>query len=227
MDIGFDPGSAFHNGMPQRLVIDLVCMLVLIRVIYHRTYRRTDLFLTFFSFNLVIFLIAYVLNSTELSMGAAFGLFGIFSMLRYRTEGISATDMTYLFLGIALGLAMAVSTAGLPGLALVGAVIVAGTALLETGVIARREVKQELIYDRIDLIDARRRAELLDDLRARTGLNVLRVEIEEIDLLKDSAKLLLYYYPGDRLAAPVQHQPAAPGPDTLLRPEPVVVARPG
>ena len=228
MDIGLDVSSIFSDGMPQRLAIDLACMLVLIRVIYHRTYKRTDLFLTFFSLNLVIFLIAYVLNSTQMSMGAAFGLFGIFSMLRYRTEGISATDMTYLFLGIALGLAMAVSTAGLGGLAMVGGIILLGTALLETGVVARREVKQELVYDRIDLIDARRRGELLDDLRARTGLNVQRVEIEEIDLLKDSAKLLLFYYPGDRLAPPAQQTPnAGTGPDALLRPEPVVVARPG
>ena len=228
MDIGIDWGSILQNGMPQRLVIDLACMLVLIRVIYHRTYKRTDLFLTFFSLNLVIFLIAYVLNSTQMSMGAAFGLFGIFSMLRYRTEGISATDMTYLFLGIALGLAMAVSTAGLGGLATVGGVILIGTALLETGVVARREIKQELVYDRIDLIDARRREELLDDLRARTGLNVKRVEIEEIDLLKDSAKLLLYYYPNDLLAPAAQQAPnAGAGPDPLPRPEPVVASRQG
>ena len=221
MDIGLELASILEGGMPQRLAIDLACMLVLIRVIYHRTYHRTDLFLTFFSFNLVIFLIAYVLNSTTMSMGGAFALFGIFSMLRYRTEGISATDMTYLFLGIALGLMLAISKATLPGLALVGVIVLIGTALLELGVIARREIKQEVIYDRIDLIDARRRDELLADLRARTGLNVQRVEIEEIDLLKDSAKLLLFYYPGDRLAPAAQQLPAgAAAPDALLRPEP-------
>src|SRR5690349_6058836 len=127
MDIGQEVTSLFEGGMPQRLAIDLACMLVLIRVIYHRTYHRTDLFLTFF-------LIAYVLNSTTLSMGGAFALFGIFSMLRYRTEGISATDMTYLFLGIALGLMLAISKATFPGLALVGVIVLVGTALLEMGV---------------------------------------------------------------------------------------------
>src|SRR5262245_38077527 len=106
-----------QGGFVPRLVIDLLCMLVLIRGIYYRTYRRADLFLTFFSFNLVIFLIAFVLNSATLSLGAAFGLFAVFSMLRYRTEGISTTDMTYLFLGIALALIMAIGEASLGALA--------------------------------------------------------------------------------------------------------------
>ena len=86
--------SLLQGDFLPRLAIDLACVFALVRLVYHRTYRRADLFLTFFSFNLVIFLIAFVLNSTEMSMGAAFGLFAVFSMLRYRTEGISTTDMT-------------------------------------------------------------------------------------------------------------------------------------
>jgi Domain of unknown function (DUF4956) len=77
------------------VAIDLMCMFILTRGIYFRHYRRSDLFLTYFSFNLVIFLLAYSLNRVELTMGAAFGLFAVFSMLRYRTENISARDMTY------------------------------------------------------------------------------------------------------------------------------------
>src|SRR5215213_9712988 len=109
MDIGFGLQTGLQDGFLIRLALDLACVFILMRGIYYRTYHRTDLFLTFFSLNLVIFLIAFVLNSAEMSMGAAFGLFAVFSMLRYRTEGISATDMTYLFLGNALGLMLAVS----------------------------------------------------------------------------------------------------------------------
>ena len=206
-----------ESGLPLRLAIDVGCMLVLIRGIYHRTYRRTDLFLTFFSFNLVIFLIAFVLNSTEMSMGAAFGLFAVFSMLRYRTEGISATDMTYLFLGIALGLMLAVSGAGAAGLALTGGIVLVSTFVLESGLLAKRELKQEVVYDRIELVDGRRRAELLEDLRQRTGLNVHRVQVEAMDLLKDSAKLVLYY--------PAEAKPPSPSRPPAPRAEPVAAAR--
>jgi hypothetical protein len=92
-----------------KLIIDLVALTVLVRYVYLKHHHRTDLMLTFYSFNVIVFFISYLLNRVELSTGAAFGLFAIFSMLRYRTEGISAKDMTYLFLCIALGLVMAVS----------------------------------------------------------------------------------------------------------------------
>jgi predicted membrane metal-binding protein len=206
MQTGLELLSTPQGDLATRLGIDLVSVLVLIRVIYYRTYRRTDLFLTFFSFNLVIFLIAFVLNSTEMSMGAAFGLFAVFSMLRYRTQGISATDMTYLFLGIALGLMLAVSSAAPLGLALVGLIVLVSTFLLESNWLVKREVRQEVVYDNIDLVNAHAREELLHDLRLRTGLNVRRVEVDEIDLVKDSAKLIVYYHVHDALAP----RPTAP-----------------
>src|SRR3954465_155033 len=92
-----------------RLIIDLASVFILIRFIYFPIYKHRDLFFTFFIFNLIIFLISFLLNKVDLSMGAAFGLFAVFSMLRYRTEDISIKDMTYLFLCIAIGLTSAVT----------------------------------------------------------------------------------------------------------------------
>ena len=93
----------------MRLSVDLVSVFILIRFIYLPVQRNRELVFTLFLFNLIIFLITYLLNKVELSMGAAFGLFAVFSMLRYRTEGISIKDMTYLFMVIAMGLITAVS----------------------------------------------------------------------------------------------------------------------
>ncbi len=176
-----------------RLGIDLACVIVLVRLIYYRRYRHADLFLTYFAFNLVIFLITFLLNRADISLGAAFGLFAVFSMLRYRTEGLSARDMTYLFLVISLGLVMAISPGGWLQLALVGATVLVVTQLLEGDWLTRREATQHIVYDNIKLVDAHARAELIRDLRERTGLDVVRVEVQEIDLVKDSARLVVYY----------------------------------
>ena len=92
-----------------RLLIDVISMIVLVRFIYFRIYRKKDYLFTFFLFNIIIFIITYLLNKVDMSMGAAFGLFAVFSMLRYRTEGITTKDMTYLFIVIAMGLITAVS----------------------------------------------------------------------------------------------------------------------
>ncbi|MEN9497922.1 MAG: hypothetical protein RL750_821 [Bacteroidota bacterium] len=177
-----------------RLGIDLVTTFIIVRLIYFRHYRRTDLFLTFFAFNVTIFLISYLLNKVEMTMGAAFGLFAVFSMLRYRTENISAKDMTYIFIVIAIGLVMAISKGGWDELSLIGLIVVVLMALLESNWLIRRESMQEVNYDRIELIQPERRAELMEDLKARTGLNILRIEIGKIDLLKDTARITIFYY---------------------------------
>lgn len=193
-----DIATFLQDGFLARLGIDLVCVLILVRLIYYRAYGRADLFLTFFSFNLAIFMIAFVLNSTEISMGAAFGLFAVFSMLRYRTEGISTTDMTYLFMAIALGLVMAVSHESLPVLGVIGAILVGFTAVFESGVLSRRELRQEVMYDNITLVRASEREALIADLAARTGLNIHRVQVEDIDLVRDSARIAVFHYEGKR-----------------------------
>src|SRR6476620_2890813 len=95
----------------MRLAVDFLSVFVLIRFVYFPIYKSKEFFFTFFIFNLIIFLITYLLNKVDMSMGAAFGLFAVFSMLRYRTEGITTKDMTYLFIVIAIGLICAVSKA--------------------------------------------------------------------------------------------------------------------
>jgi hypothetical protein len=176
------------------LAIDLVCVILLTRFIYYRHYKRSDLFLTFFSFNLVIFLIAYSLNRVEMSMGAAFGLFAVFSMLRYRTEDISAKDMTYMFLVIALGLLMAVGGGGWAEHVIIGFIILTSTLVLEANWFVRRELTQEVWFDKIEMVKPEMRAQLMADLKVRTGLDIHRVEVRQVDFLRDAARLTLYHY---------------------------------
>jgi hypothetical protein len=175
-------------------LIDVLTTTILVRFIYFRNYRRTDLFLTFFSFNLVIFLITYLLNKVQMSMGAAFGLFAVFSMLRYRTEGLSAKDMTYLFIVISMGLISAIIKGSWDELGLVSSMILLSVWLLEGNLLMKRELTKIVHYDRIELILPERRNELLQDLQARTGLDVHRVEIQTMDFLKDSAMVMIFYY---------------------------------
>lgn len=177
-----------------RLFIDLTSVFVLIRLIFYKNYKKADQYLTFFAFNLVIFLITYLLNKVEMSMGAAFGLFAVFSMLRYRTESISTKDMTYLFLVIAIGLLSAISKGGWDELALLNGIILTATFLLESNWLIKKEFTKNIVYDNINLITPEKRSELLTDLKKRTGFNVHRVEIQEIDFLKDATRMTIYFY---------------------------------
>lgn len=184
-----------------RFLIDIFFMLILMRFVYYKFYKRSDLFFTFFIFNIVIFLISFLLNKVELSMGAAFGLFAVFSMLRYRTEDISIKDMSYLFLVIAIGLVAAVTKIKDTSdgyeylfLGLINTIIILSAYLFESSLLFKKENVQLIIYEKIELIKANATNELLLDLRERTGLNIHRISISKIDFLKDSAQIKVYYY---------------------------------
>jgi len=198
---GLDAVLKMASKISWRLVIDISSVIILIRFIYYPIYKHRDLFFTFFIFNLIIFLISFLLNKVELSMGAAFGLFAVFSMLRYRTEDISIKDMTYLFLVIALGLVSAVIKVKNAEdifenmfLIFINGIVLLITYLLESSVLMRKETMKQLTYENIELIKPERREDLIADLKTRTGINIHRLSIHKIDFLKDSAVIKIYYY---------------------------------
>lgn len=184
-----------------RLLIDILFVVLLLRFVYFRNYKSKDLVFTYFVFNLVIFSVAFLLNRIDLSLGAAFGLFAVFGMLRYKTEEISIKDMTYLFLNIAIGLICAVTKikgaddvyeyAFLFGLNLLLFIII---YLLESNVFIKRESVKLVNYEKIENIKAENQQLLIDDLKARTGINIHRIVVQKIDFLKDSAQIKIYYY---------------------------------
>ncbi|NUM31533.1 MAG: DUF4956 domain-containing protein [Bacteroidetes bacterium] len=184
-----------------RFLIDIISVFILIRFIYFPQYRKRDLYFTYIIFNCIIFLICFLLNKVELSMGAAFGLFAVFSMLRYRTEDVSIKDMTYLFIVIAMGLiASVVKIKGasekfeLIFLAIVNLAVLLIAFLLEGKLLIKTESSGLLIYENIELIHKDKANEMLEDIKNRTGLKVHRFSIQKIDFLKDSATLKIYYY---------------------------------
>lgn len=177
-----------------RLAVDITSIFILIRLIYYPHYKNRDLLFTFFIFNITIFLITFLLNKTEISIGAAFGLFAVFSMLRYRTEGMSIKDMTYLFLVIAIGLITAVNYGSIYLIGLINVSVLALTFLLESNLLIKRELLKTIQYDNIELIKPEKKEELMLDIANRTGLKINRIIIGDIDFLKDTAVIKVYYF---------------------------------
>ncbi|MFM2156063.1 MAG: hypothetical protein RL516_812 [Bacteroidota bacterium] len=184
-----------------RLLIDLVSTYILMQFIYFRFYKNKDLLFTYFVFNIVIFTISFLLNRVEISMGAAFGLFAVFSMLRYKTEEISIKDMTYLFLTIAIGIVSAVTR--LKGvedvyeylflIAIIAAMILVALTL-ESNWFMKQELFKTIYYEKIELIHPDKYNEFLEDLRSRTGIDIHRAEVQKIDFLRDTAQVKIYFY---------------------------------
>jgi hypothetical protein len=182
-----------------KLLTDLFAVAIIVGLMHYRLYKKSEYIFTYVIFNVIIFMLSYVLQSNEMSMGAAFGLFAVFSMIRYRTEDISARDMTYLFVVIALGMLNAVheekNTTDMLYLVVYNAILVLAVFLLESSLIMKRENMQSIQYEHIQNIKPENREILIADLSERTGLKVHRVEIGKIDFLRDTAIVKIYYYP--------------------------------
>jgi hypothetical protein len=175
------------------ITIDVTTMLLIFGLIYFPNYRNKEFMFTFFLFNIIIFIITFVLNKTNISMGAAFGLFAVFSMLRYRTEGISMKEMTYLLIAIALGLINAIGLNLVPILVF-NSIFIAFIFILDHPIVFKQEVSKTVVYENIALIRPENHELLLADLRKRTGFDIHRFTIMSFDFLKDATNITIYYY---------------------------------
>jgi hypothetical protein len=167
----------------------------LVRFIYYPATHKKGYVLTFLAFNTVIYFVLSFLASIELGLGVGFGLFAIFSILRYRTDPLPIREMTYLFITAALPVMNSIGITSTLGWQLAGAnlAILAIMLVLEKGWGFRYEVSKRVVYEKIELIRPDRLPELRADLELRTGLKIKRIVIGKVDFLHDTANLKIFY----------------------------------
>ena len=177
-----------------RLLINCLFTWLIIDRLYYRKSRRRDFYFTFMLISVAIFFIVFFMifvledMKGKTSMGVGIGLFGIFSIMRYRTDAMPVREMTYLFVIIALSLVNAVSVnVPLFEVILTNLIISAAVWLCELHIKTRPT--RLVQYDRIELITPERRPELIADLEKRLGVKVNKVDIGSIDFLRDMAMI--------------------------------------
>jgi hypothetical protein len=178
----------------MRLSFDVVAVLLLILGVYYRRHRRPDYVFSCIVINLVTFLLCFLTQRSKIELGFALGLFAVFGILRYRTESLPIRDLTYLFaaIGLAIFNGMPGAAESVPELILVNVLLVGAIAALELTGWAGRD-QRVVLYDNVALLAPTRREELLGDLAARTGLAVVSVRVDRVDMLRESAELTIYF----------------------------------
>ncbi len=175
---------------------NLITITIIVRYIYYPVTKNKDYLFTYFLISLTVFILCVLLDSVKLQLGFALGLFAIFGIIRYRTDPIAIKEMTYLFLVIGISVVNALANKKISHAELVFAnlLIVFVTYGMERIWLLKAEIRKNITYEKIELIVPERREELLADLKERTGINVIRVEVRRIDFLKDTANLRIFYY---------------------------------
>ena len=173
-------------------LLNFASAFVIVRLIYYRRSWSNNFVFTFLAFNTVIYFIMGLFTSIELSIGTGFGLFALFSILRYRTETVPIREMTYLFVMAALPILNSVlwELGEYAQLLIVDLLVILTIWILdrEWG-FHREQFQMDVRYEKIELITEEKREEMFRDLAERTGLNIHDVEIQKINFLKDTAEL--------------------------------------
>lgn len=199
----------FSTGFFDTLLRFVLCFLVnwgIVQFLYFKKSQRRDFYFTFMIISVAIFFLVYLMMGMDrgkATMGVGLGLFGIFSIMRYRTDSMPVREMTYLFVVVCLSVvhamadSMGVDSAGkmigtpLPELLVIDIIVIVAIAVFERTL--KVNSSRLVQYDRIELIKPECREELIADLEKRLGQKVLSVRVGAIDFLRDMAVLRVYY----------------------------------
>ena len=96
-----------------RFAICLFVNWVIVNYLYFKKSHRRDFYFTFMLISVAIFFLVYLMMGMDrgkATMGVGLGLFGIFSIMRYRTDSMPVREMTYLFVVVCLSVVHAMAS---------------------------------------------------------------------------------------------------------------------
>jgi len=194
-------GSEFFNKYDFiklfiRACFNLLIISIIILCFYYPSNRNKNYVFTYLLISVVVFFLCFLLENVKLELSFALGLFAIFGIIRYRTETIPIKEMTYLFVVVGLSVinALANKKISYSELLFANFAVLGLSYFFERFWLLQSTYKTKIIlYEKIDMITEEKRPDLLQDLELRTGLKIEKLEIENIDLLRDTAKIKIHY----------------------------------
>ena len=194
LDIPFFDDDFFK--MIFRFGINTLFLTIIIRYLYYKIAKRKDYLFTYYMISTVVFFLCFTLKKYELDIGMALGLFAIFGIIRYRTDAIPIKEMTYLFvvIGVSIINSLANKKMSFSEIIVANIIIVFSVAIIEKIWHLKHQVTKQVVYENIENIKPENYDLLIDDLKKRTGLEVNKVIIGNVDFLKDTAILTIFYF---------------------------------
>jgi len=182
--------------MILRFCINMVFLTVIIRYLYYPYAKRKDYVFTYFLISVIVFFLCFTLKKYELDIGMALGLFAIFGIIRYRTDPVEIKEMTYLFVVIGISVINALANKKMSYAEIVSANVITIVVLtvIERYWALKQETSKAIVYENIDNIKPENYEALKLDLESRTGLTINKIRIGDIDFLKDTAKITIFYF---------------------------------
>ena len=177
-----------------RFVFNYIVVGSIIHFFYYPKSRRRDYYITFSLISISVFLLIILMGSVNMKLGFALGIFAIFGIIRYRTEQVPIREMTYLFVIIAISVINALAIQLNSAVMLVANVLfILSVWVIESERWIKHVSCKLVLYDKINLITPDKQEELIADLQKRLGIEINKVEIGNVDFLRDAVYIKIYY----------------------------------
>lgn len=178
-----------------RFILNMAFITIIIRSFYRRSSKNKTYLFTYYMIAIIVFFLCFTLKKFELDLGMALGLFAIFGIIRYRTDPMEINDMTYLFIVIGISVINSLANQKMSYAEIIGAnvIVILSIWALSFFRFAATEKYKKIVYENIENIKAENQAALKADLEKRTGLTINRVEVGNIDFLRDLADVKIFY----------------------------------
>jgi len=192
-------------SLVARFALDLVVVVIIVHLIYFRAKPDGNFAFTFYVLNVLVFFVSYLMVGIDIGVGFAFGLFALFTIIRYRSVTLPVKEMSYLFAIVTVAIVNGLSQLGFSWseVLFVDAAIIGTIWLLDRIWLPAQMGQEYLVYEKIQNVRPDANETLIADLRARTGLDIKSAQVGRLNFLNDTALVKIRYTrtAGERIAA--------------------------
>lgn len=186
-----------------RFALNLLVVLFIVLVLYRRRKPSRNYVVALIIGAELIYIIITLMVNMEIGLGVGFGIFAIFSLLRFRTVAISLRDMTFLFIVFTLSMAnaMLMNLERWEEMLAINLAVLLTLIILESGrILPNRDSLRFTIAD-LELLQPARRSDLWKIIRRSSGVLPIRITIEQVNLPAQQAMLKVHYFQEGSAAA--------------------------
>ncbi|MGH2387756.1 MAG: DUF4956 domain-containing protein, partial [Chloroflexota bacterium] len=180
----------------EHFLIDIVATGLIVYVLFYRRHGRRDLLMPYIAFNVGLFLVLTMLSLHQTGLGVGFGLFGILSIIRLRSEPFSNLELGYFFLVLAIAIVNALQVGGTvlnPGnqlfVGLLNVVAVLVVYVADHPRLQRGAGHRQVMLD----VTQENEADLRADLARRLHAVIVDVSILRVDYVRDTTLVDVRY----------------------------------
>jgi hypothetical protein len=173
--------------------VDVLALLVLTAGLYAQRHSGRELLMVFTCFNIGLFVALTGITTGKFPVGVGFGLFGVLSIIRLRSQAFSPAEIGYFFTALVLAL-----VTGLPGRGVLLPAVLSGAALLAVYFADHPALHPTLHTARLTLDRAYPDTpELLLAASAQLGAEVVDLRLLDVDMVRDTTRVEVRYRRAD------------------------------